>query len=365
MTDVANLAQCSQSTVSVVLNPQSRVKISKSTIERVLKAAAELGYRTEGAPARPSALRTIAVVFDNLTLCPEAVVSVDGVRQATWETGDIVSAYNCHGDPAMESRTLDAILETKPAAIIYAAIHTIEVTVPAQLRDTSVPVVLLNCYSKDRAFPSVIPGDVAGGSRATDVLIEAGHRRIAHISGEAWMEVSKDRARGYREALATADIPFDPELVREGNWQLSSGYEATKELMALKKPPTAFFCSNDKMALGCYEAIKELGLRIPEDISVIGFDDDEIASHVMPKLTTLRFPRHLMGMWAAERALSGARIPGESHRITKVECELVSRDSVAPRRVRDESASRPVQTKRAAARRPADAVVSAQAQKRV
>src|SRR4051812_43090944 len=101
MTDVANLAQCSQSTVSVVLNPQSHVKISKSTTERVLKAAADLGYHSEGAPARSSTLRTIAVIFDNLTLCPEAVVSVDGVRQATWETGDIVSTYNCHGDPQM------------------------------------------------------------------------------------------------------------------------------------------------------------------------------------------------------------------------------------------------------------------------
>jgi LacI family transcriptional regulator len=332
MTDVANLAQCSQSTVSVVLNPQSHVKISKSTTERVLKAAADLGYHTEAAPARSSTLRTIAVVFDNLTLCPEAVVSVDGVRQATWQTGDIVSTYNCHGDPQMESRTLDAVLESGPAAIIYAAIHTTEVEVPAQLRDTSVPVVLLNCYSKDRTIPSVVPGDVAGGSRATDVLIQAGHRRIAHISGEAWMEVSRDRSRGYREALTTSDIPFDPDLVREGNWQLSSGYGATMSLMALKRPPTAFFCANDKMALGCYEALKELGLRIPDDISVIGFDDDEIASHVMPKLTTLRFPRHLMGMWAAERAFAGPRVRGESHRITKVECEVVFRDSVAPRK---------------------------------
>lgn len=145
------------------------------------------------------------------------------------------------------------------------------------------------------------------------------------------MDVSKDRLRGYREALATGDIPFDPELVREGNWQLSSGYEATAALMKLQRPPTAFFCANDRMALGCYEALKELGLRVGHDVSVVGFDDDEIASHVMPKLTTLRFPRHVMGVWAAERALEGNTTnDGKAHRITKVECELIERASVGP-----------------------------------
>lgn len=332
MTDVANLAQCSQSTVSVVLNSQSRVKISKATTERVLKAAAELGYHVEPpVKARASTVRRIAVIFDDLSVCPEAVISVDGVREATWDTGDIVAAYNCHGDTQMEARTIESVLEMGVAAIIYATVRTREIEPPASLLAASVPVVLLNCYTAQGDFPAVLPGDVAGGNRATELLIAAGHRRIAHISGEAWMDVSKDRLRGYREALATGDIPFDPELVREGNWQLSSGYEATAALMKLQRPPTAFFCANDRMALGCYEALKELGLRVGHDVSVVGFDDDEIASHVMPKLTTLRFPRHVMGVWAAERALEGNTTnDGKAHRITKVECELIERASVGP-----------------------------------
>jgi LacI family transcriptional regulator len=228
----------------------------------------------------------------------------------------------------MEARTLAAILRGNPTAVIYTTVRTREVTVPAALYETDVPVVLLNCYTADRAFPAVVPGDVAGGHRATELLISAGHRRIAHITGEAWMEVSKDRNRGYRDALATADIPFDPALVREGNWQLSSGYEATLALMQLPHPPTAIFCSNDRMAMGSYEALKELGWKIPGDVSVIGFDDDEIASHLMPKLTTLKFPRHLMGAWAAERALSPGHSRQEPHRIMKIECELVERGSV-------------------------------------
>lgn len=331
MTDVANLAQCSQSTVSVVLNPQSKVKISQDTKDRVMRAAAELGYMIEQQPRpRPNNIRRIAVIFDDLSVCPEAIISVDGVREATWETGDIVAAYNCHGDAQMEERTIEAVLESGAVAIIYATVRTREIIASPRLVATDVPVVLLNCYTAGREFPSVLPGDVAGGNRATELLINAGHRRIAHITGEVWMEVSADRSRGYREALATADIPFDPGLVREGNWQLSSGYEATLSLMALRRPPTAIFCSNDRMALGCYEALKQLGLDIPEDISVVGFDDEEIASHVMPKLTTLRFPRHMMGVWAVERALAGPRVPGEIHRITKIECELIERASVGP-----------------------------------
>jgi LacI family transcriptional regulator len=330
MSDVANLAQCSQSTVSVVLSPDSKIKISKDTRERILKAAASLGYAIERAPApRVGPLRRIAVVFDDLTVCPEAVIAVDGVREFTWETGDIVSAYNCHADPQMEERTLAAILRGNPSAIVYTTVRTRAVTVPEQLYKTEVPVVLLNCYSKDRAFPSVVPGDVAGGNRATDLLIAAGHRRIAHITGEAWMDVSKDRNRGYREALATADIPFDPELVREGNFQLGSGYEATLSLMRMARPPTAIFCSNDRMAIGCYDALKQLRLSIPNDVSVVGFDDDEIASQLIPKLTTLKFPRHQMGIWAAERALAPGHSREETYRIVKIECELVERQSVA------------------------------------
>ena len=330
MADVANLAQCSQSTVSVVLNPGSKIKISPETRERILKAADSLGYRLENvSPVRHKPFRKIAIVFDDLTVCPEAVIAADGVREFTWETGDIVAAYNCHGDEKMEARTIDAILLSKVSAIIYATVRTRVVTVPQQLQAAEVPVLLLNCYSKDRAFPAVVPGDVAGGNRATELLISRGHRRIGHITGEGWMEVSKDRNRGYRDALATADIPYDPALVREGNWQLSSGYEATLALMALNKPPTAIFCSSDRMAVGCYEALKQLGLNIPGDVSVVGFDDDEIASHLMPKLTTLKFPRHLMGAWAAERALTLDGNREETYRVVKLECELVERESVA------------------------------------
>jgi LacI family transcriptional regulator len=210
---------------------------------------------------------------------------------------------------------------------------TRKVDVPRRLYAAQPPTVLLNCYGDDRAFPSVVPGEVAGGHRATDALIEAGHQRIAIITGELWMDAARDRLKGYRQALATADIPYDPALVREGNWQPSAGYEQTNILMELPRPPTAIFCSNDRMAVGCYEALKERRLAIPGDVSVIGYDDEEVARHLSPPLTTLVLPHREMGRWAVERGFTLFASRREKYPITKLECPLIERASIAaPRR---------------------------------
>ena len=181
-------------------------------------------------------------------------------------------------------------------------------------------MVLLNCFTADRHFRSVVPGETAGGRRATEALIAAGHRRIAHITGEMWMDAARDRLRGYREALAAAGIPDDPNLVVEGNWLPSAGYEHTRALMSLPNPPTAIFCANDRMAIGCYEALKELGLRIPDDVSVIGYDDDEVARHLSPLLTTLVLPHRLMGRWAVEQAKTPVDPGREKFPVVRLEC---------------------------------------------
>ncbi len=169
-------------------------------------------------------------------------------------------------------------------------------------------MALLNCHAPGAAYASVAPGEVAGGHAATDVLIRAGHRRIGYVNGEGSMEAARHRLRGYRQALATADLPFDPDLVRDGNWQPVSGYEATRALMALAAPPTAIFCANDLMAVGCYEALRELNLKIPDDVAVMGYDDREIAQHLHPPLTTVLLPHFEMGAIAAEWLIDA--VPG-------------------------------------------------------
>jgi LacI family transcriptional regulator len=340
MTDVARLAACSQSTVSVVLNKSSGISISATTRDRVFAAAKELGYEIPRSQLSQSARPAqVAVVFDHIAASSEAVAFVDGIRESAWATGHVVMVCETLNDAEMEDRVLDALLHNETDLVVYATAMTRKVTVPPRLHGIEPAVVLLNCYTDNHEFPSVVPGEVAGGHQATDALIKVGHRRIAIITGEPWTDASRDRLKGYRQALATADIPFDPTLVREGNWQTSAGYEHTHALLALDRPPTAIFCSNDQMAIGCYEALKERSLAIPDDISVIGFDDEKLARHLSPQLTTLVLPRREMGLWGIENGLSGAVAKRQKHPITKLECLLIERQSIAPPRAEFAAAS--------------------------
>jgi LacI family transcriptional regulator len=294
----------------------------------------ELGYHYQKSKGgRASESRQIAIIFDHIATSPEAVVSIDGAREAAWQSGHVVAAFQTCNDPVMEPCTIQAVLRNDVDAIIYATIMTRKVTIPDALLKASVPVVLLNCYADHNPFPTVLPGETAGGHRATNALLAAGHRRIAHITGEMWMDAARDRLKGYREALAGADIAYRPELVREGNWLPSSGYEHARALMALDDPPTAIFCSNDRMAVGCYEALKEQGLRIPDDLSVVGYDDDEVARHLTPQLTTLLLPHRAMGRWAVEKALGPGPVEPSKHHLVKFECPLVERQSVGQPRL--------------------------------
>ena len=179
------------------------------------------------------------------------------------------------------------------------------------------------------SIPSVVPGEVVGGRSATRHLIDKGHRRIAIIQGEPWMDASKDRLKGYRQALAAADITLDEQFIRPGNWEPSAGYEQTIELMQLAAPPTAIFCSNDMMAMGCYEALRSLGLRVPDDVSVVGYDNREIAQFLHPPLTTVVLPHYEMGRLAVELLLEQIGSPPKVPPQLKVECPVVVRKSVA------------------------------------
>ncbi len=327
MIDVANEAGVSQTTVSLVLNHADGARLSPETRQRVLKAAAKLGYqpaRRGGWPA--SSATAIGFVCDELSTDPWTAIGLDGVRDKAWAHGLTVMVMATRGDADMEAAALAELARLPLAGLVYAAINTRLVEPPAWASPS--PLVLLNCHAAGGALASVVPGEVAGGHAATDVLICAGHRRIGYVNGEASMEAARHRLRGYRQALATADLPFDPALVREGNWQPLAGYEATRALMALGAPPTAIFCANDLMAVGCYEALRELGLRIPDDVAVMGYDDREIAEHMHPPLTTVLLPHFEMGAIAAEWLIEAA---GDAHarpRQIKVACPIVMRKSV-------------------------------------
>ena len=333
MTDVARAAGCSQSTVSFVLNNNTAVQISEATRQRVKRVADDLGY--EGVPAlargeaNSTAAEIIAFVADSLSTSWEAPAALAGVRQAACSAGALVLAAETQNDARIEPKTLSLLIEQEVKAIVYACVHTREVVLPDALKATDIPVYLLNCHTQDNARPAVVPSEIAGGQRATNVLIDAGHTRIATITGEPYMAATGDRLTGYRRALATVDIPFDPSLVVEGDWSASAGFNGTMKLLELDRAPTAIFCQNDRMAIGCYEALKESGYTIPGDMSVVGYDDEEISRHLFPPLTTLILPHRAMGFWVVEQHIHPPARQGNSFVVTKLECELVERNSVA------------------------------------
>lgn len=332
MTDIAREAGCSQATVSFVINNSPGIRLSDETRCRVLDAAKRLGYSVPTSRSRYEQQverrhRRIGFIVDQLATSPEAVQAIEGLTQAARIQGDLVFVGQSHNDAEIESALIDAFLEQGVSALVYMTIFTREVDIPLALKSLDIPVYLLNCYAAGAGCPAVVPSEIAGGQRATHYLISKGHRRIATITGEVWMEAAQDRLRGYRRALATADIPFDQELVFNGDWSASAGYDATRKILALPQMPTAIFCQNDRMAIGCYEALKEAGLEIPQEMSVVGYDDEEIARHLNPKLTTTVLPHRAMGQWVFEQI--GEVVTEDRYLLTKLECPLVERDSVS------------------------------------
>lgn len=334
MTDIAKLAGVSQSTVSLVINQMSGAKVSAETRKRVLRIAREIGYPVErhGHGMEGAQQRNLVVYLtDELSTSPHAMLTIDGARDAAWEHDCLLSVFATRSDPEYENAVLGRVLGN-PAllGVVYATIFTRAVTVPALL--ATVPTVLLNCHQKerrDRLYSSVVPSEVLGGFAATMHLLELGHRRIGLVNGEGWIEAAAERLKGYRQALSTRDIPFDPQLVREGDWQVSSGHEHARALLRLPDPPTALFCANDLMAVGALEAVRELGLSVPAEVSVVGYDDQDIARYTQPPLSTVLLPNYEMGRWAAESLV--AQVNGGVVRRTsmKMDCPLVERDSVA------------------------------------
>ena len=331
MTDVARLAGVSQSSVSLVLNQMTGARLSEVTRERVVKAAAELGYalpHERRIERQTETKNTIAFIIDEISTSPHPVVSLDGIRDLAWEAGYLVTSHVTRSNKELEQATLDAIFcDPRVVGLIYATIFTREVKLPPLAKD--MPIVLLNCYSQDRQQISIVPAEVAGGFNATEYLIKNGHRRIAFINGEPWMDAAAERLKGYRQALATYDIPFDADLVRDGDWLPLKGYHAARELLSAPRLPDAILCANDLMALGAMEAASELGLIVPKDISIMGYDDQELARYTHPPLTTLVLPNYEMGCQAAQTLIDMV-IAGKSLRagLIKIDGPVVARGSV-------------------------------------
>lgn len=197
------------------------------------------------------------------------------------------------------------------------------------------PCVLVNFDAREMKLPVIALENRIGARTAVEHLIGLGHRRIGFIAGTAGTGQSAERQKGYADALGAAGLSVDPSLSVEGAFNQTSGYSATLQLLALADPPTAIFAANDEMAFGAFDAIASRGLKVPDDVSVIGFDDIPTSSYVFPKLTTMRQPFVAMAKCAVNEVV--ARIQGRESVPAKVAfpLELVVRQSTAPLRTPD------------------------------
>jgi DNA-binding LacI/PurR family transcriptional regulator len=193
----------------------------------------------------------------------------------------------------------------------------------------NIPVVVMNGQGTANFAHSVVVDNVAAAHAVVCFLADLGHRRIAYIGDHSGCESNAARHAGYRQGLAAHRLPYEPSLVLVGDAQPESGVLAMEQLLSLPEPPTAVFCYDDLTALGVLRASTQRHLRVPEDISVVGFDDLLIASYTQPPLTTIRQPKRLMGRLAAEtlfNLLAGGRPP----EVQRLPTELIVRGSTAP-----------------------------------
>lgn len=323
--DVAEAAGTSYSTVSRVLSNNPNVQ--EETRQRVLEAIKHLGY-VPNQPARSlvrGQTQTIGVLvprFDNGYIA----AIVDGIDQEIRETEYSLMLFTTYRLEQKEAQYVSSITNGLAEGLIVVVPIAGEAYLEV-LSKQNFPYVLVDFEVKDKDLPSISATNWEGAYEATQYLIQLGHRRIGFITGLLSIASGAERLSGYKAALHDHDIAYDPSLIQNGDFLVESGYACTLPLLALEDRPTAIFASNDLMAFGVINAIFDTGFAVPDDISVIGFDNIPQASIGRPYLTTVHQPLEEMGRMATRMLLEHLKNPDNpGHRI-KLGTRLVIRDS--------------------------------------
>ncbi|MDQ7030480.1 MAG: LacI family DNA-binding transcriptional regulator [Ardenticatenia bacterium] len=321
--DVAKRAGVGIGTVSRVLNGSPQVR--DETRQRVLAAIEELNYRPSPIAQRLSLRKTltIAVIAPFFTR-PAFVERLRGVEATIAESEYDLIVYNVETTDKRDACFHEVPLGHKVDGVLIISLSPGDDDV-ARWQETGVPVVLVDAYHP--ALSCVVVDDVAGGYMATRHLIELGHRRIAYISDPLVnpfnFTSSRDRYTGYRQALADHDIPFRPAYHQQGEHGRAQARLLTHNLLNLDDPPTAIFAASDTQALGVMEALRERGLRAPDDVAVIGYDDIEVAEYL--ELSTVRQPFFKSGTLGVELLLKHIDDPQQPPQHVELPVELIAR----------------------------------------
>jgi len=329
--DVARRAGVHPATASRALSPETRLLVSDATARRVMDAAAALGYRPN-AVARSLRTRrshTIGVLIPDLNN-PLFPPMVRGLEDRLAADGYVTLIGNTDGRRDRESQVFEQMRarHVDGYALATARLHS---PLLAEAARDGLNVVLMNRISEDYSFPSVSVDNDRGARMAVSHLIELGHRRIGCLAGPQTLSTGLNRYRGFLAAMQDSGLEAEPARVRFAEaFSIEEGHRCCRELLAVEPRCTAVAAGNDMLAVGCYAAIEEAGLRCPEDISVVGFNDMPFIDRLRPPLTTVRFPHYQLGTEAAGMLLdrlAGAPGPVKSLLLAP---EFIPRGSTAP-----------------------------------
>ncbi len=343
--DVARASGVSCSTVSRVLSGYEFVR--ETTRNRVMQAVEQLGF-VANLQARSLASghsRIVGLVVPNLDNGYVGTIT-QGIDQELAHANFDLMLYTSHRHAGKESFYVSAIANGLTEGLLLVA-PLVPATYLDALHEQDLPYVLIDQADPTESSSVVEADNWQGAYEATRYLIQLGHTQIAFITGALQVRSAGDRLRGYRTALSDCGIPFREELVVEGDYQQQTGYEITRHLLQdVDSPPTAIFASNDLSAFGAMDAARECGLRIPDDISVIGFDDIPQASLVYPKLTTVRQPLVEMGQVAVKMLMERIEDQSRPPQQVALATQLVIRDSCGPYKVRRDKRRKSVEKNR-------------------
>ncbi|MEN6535237.1 MAG: LacI family DNA-binding transcriptional regulator [Bryobacteraceae bacterium] len=324
--DIARLARVSHSTVSRALRESPLV--NPETAEKIRQIAEESGFRASAVARSLATSRTstIGVVVTSIS-DPFVAEVVSGIEDEAIAQNYSVFLANCNADPGRELKIVNSFEDRRVDGIIVTA-SRVGALYGSVLERMKIPIVLLNNQHPSQFAHSVMIENFEASRDAVSVLIKMGHRHIAYIGDRFGYGSDSERYSGYRAALGEADIAFQPELVVHGDGGAEGGIEAMTHLLEGPEPPTAVFCYNDRTAIGALKAIRAHGLKVPDDISLVGFDDLPLAQYVEPPLTTVRQPKHEMGRLAMQVLLK-LMAGSDAEQNIRVAGELVLRESTA------------------------------------
>ena len=328
--DVAEAAGVHAATASRALNPSTRGLVNADTARRVIKVAEQLGYRPNpiARGLKTSKSGTIGLVIPDLTnpLFPPIVRGIENVLEPAGYSGLIVNTDN---DPGRERAQIEHLRSRQVEGLIIATAR-MEHPLMEQLHREGVVMVMVNRRPEGVDVPSITPDDAAGVELAVRHLAALGHTHIAHIAGPANTSTGVTRARAFRSAVRDLGLDDDPALVTTtSQWNEASGADGLRRLLDDGVPFTAIVAGNDLLALGCYDVFLERGIRCPEDVSVVGFNDMPFLDKLRPPLTTIAIPHQQIGAEAARLLLDSIADPTRPARSVMLPLSLVVRGSTA------------------------------------